>query len=114
MRGTEAIIAARLAGIPVAAVVIDRIAEPPVIRWPELEIEGGDVVGKIEVYDADTIASLDLRCCHGLRVSIFAGSYAEGWPLLERVLDCEPASMIFATPEMAARFDGEELHTWEM
>lgn len=113
MRGAEEIIAARLAGMPVRSVVIDRLREPPVVRWPSLEAEAGEVVGRVEVYDADTVASLDLRCCHGLKVLIFAQSYGD-WPIAVKAMDCEPSELTFAAPEFAAHFDGERLQAWEL
>lgn len=114
MRGAAEIVAARLFGVPVASVVIDRISSPPAPSWPVLEASGGEVVGRIEVYDSDTVASLDLRCCHGLRVSIYAPTYATGWSLAERAMECEPSELIFAAQDFAAHYDGERLQAWEM
>lgn len=113
MRGAEEVVAARLAGMPVRSVVIDRMSEPPVVRWPSLEAEEDGIIGRLEVYDSDTFASLDLRCCHGLSVLILAKSYGD-WPLAVKAMDCEPAEMTFAAPEFAAHYDGEELKAWEL
>ncbi len=119
MQGHDVIVAARLQGIRVSRVSIELLAEPPhrAYDWqrPGVERDGDEIVGRIEVYADDLPETLDLRCCHGLPVSIIAPSYTAGWPLAVRVVDAEPARLTFASPEMAARYSTEwGLQAWEL
>lgn len=120
MRGHEAIVAARLAGLRIDRVEVERLDsdERPatVVDWRQAGVIEFDCerVGLIEILPADSVATLDLRCCHGLPVLVLASSYERGWPIAERVIDVEPASLNFAAPDMAARYADGRVEAWEL
>lgn len=119
MRGNEAIVAARMAGTSVDRIDIEVLPDRPANRrrWtpPGLEVVGSTVVGRIEVYASDNPMTADLRCCYGLPVLVLADSYDAGWPIAQRVIDCDPLSLHFAAPDFAARFSHSEgLVGWEL
>lgn len=120
MRGHEDIVAARLAGHRVDRIEIERLAtkdmpEPALgVPMAGLHRHGGEIVGLVLVLPTDSAAQLDLRCCYGMSVLVLAGSYADGWSIAERVIEVEPASMRFAAPEFAARYENGRLDAWEL
>lgn len=118
MRGAEAVIAARLDGMPIARIDVEVLPAKPQSRrrWtpPGLEAEAGALVGRIEVYPDDNPLTLDLRCCYGLPVLVVAHSYDAGWPVAQRAIDCDPASLNFAAPDYAVRYANGEMQAWAM
>jgi len=119
MRGHDAITAARLRGIPVSRVSIEVLPEPPhrAYDWqrPGIEVDGHEIVGRIEVYADDVAEALDLRCCHGLPVQVLSPSYSAGWPIAARAVEAEPARLTFCAPDYAGRYSNEwGLQAWEL
>lgn len=118
MRGAEAVIAARMAEVPLRRIDIDVLAGKPDARrrWqqPGLEILADAAVGRIEVYAADNPLTLDLRCCYGLPVLVTADSYDAGWPVAQKAIDCECALLNFAAADYAARYENGRIEAWEM
>lgn len=116
MRGHEAIVAGRLDGWRFRRIDVEvRRAAQQRTGWPTPgpEAVGADLIGRIEVDSGEAAGLLDFRCCHGLPVLVVADSYETGWPIAVRVMDAEPASLNFASPEMAIRIDGQGMMTWE-
>lgn len=118
MRGVEAIVAARLAEVPLRRIDIEVLPAKPQSRrrWqpPGLEVLGAAAVGRIEVYADDNPLTLDLRCCYGLPVLVLAESYDAGWPFAQRAIDCDCASLNFAAADYAARYTPERIDAWAM
>lgn len=118
MRGIEPIVSARLVGMPVDRIDIEVLQEKPQNRrrWtpPGLEAFGRSVIGRVEVYADDNPLTLDLRCCYGLPVLVLADSYDTGWPVAQRAIDCDPASLNFAAADYVARYANGRLEAWEM
>lgn len=117
MRGHDAIVKARLAGLSLSRIDVDVLPSGVKLdRWekPGIEWLGGVPVGRIEVDEAENPALLDMRCCHGLPVLVLAASYADGWPVAERVADAGPESLAFCALDMAVRVNEEGMQAWEM
>lgn len=116
MRGHDAITAGRLQGWRFRRVdveVIDGARDRRGWTAPGAECIGADLIGRIEVGPNESAGALDFRCCYGLPVLVVADSYDTGWPVAVRIMDAEPASLHFASPEMAIRIDQGEMLTWE-
>ena len=117
MRGHDAIVQARLSGARFERIDVDVLAgSEQREHWkpPGIEVLGGRVVGRIEVQAGENAALLDLRCCHGLPVLVLAASYADGWPVAQRVADAGPTSLAFCALDMAVRVNEEGMQAWEM
>lgn len=120
MRGHEAVVAARLAGVRIDRIEVERLLADdypgPVLGDSTAGIERrpDGVVGSIEILARESVATLDLRCCHGMDVLVLAGSYEAGWPVAERIIEVEPASLRFAAPAFAARYENGRLEAWEL
>ena len=108
MTGHEALIAARLARLPVAGVSLAVGGRADVDQRADglhfaLGVKEGEATG------------LDLRGCHGLPVVIHADSYEAGFPFFDRVQDFEPSMIALCAPEVLLRYDNERgLEQWEM
>lgn len=117
MRGHEAIVAGRLEGWRFRRIDVEVLqATRQRVGWtsPGPEAIGRDLVGRIEVDAREAPGLLDFRCCYGLHVLMVADSYETGWPVAVRVMDAEPASLHFASPEMVIRIDSKGMQTWEL
>lgn len=117
MRGQDAIVKARLAGLRLSRIDVDVLPSGfKRERWekPGIEWLAGVPVGRIEVDQRENAALLDLRCCRGLPVLVLAPSYADGWPVAQRIADVEPASLTFCAPDMAVRLTDEGMEAWEL
>lgn len=117
MRGHDVIVKARLAGLHLVRIDVDVLpAGANRERWekPGVEWLADAPVGRIEVDHGENAALLDLRCCHGLPVLVLAASYADGWPVAQRVADAGPASLAFCALDMAVRVNEEGMQAWEM
>lgn len=117
MRGHLRIIEARLAGLALARIDVEVMAarfdrprwQPPGVEW-----HGEVAVGRIEILTNESAALLDLRFCRGLPVLVLAPSYDEGWPVAQRIVDVEPASINFCAPDMAVRMANGRMDVWTL
>jgi hypothetical protein len=111
MTGLEALQTVRLAALPVhrLTIEIDSTASPG--TWQA----GGFTESVLIVEKMDSAPRCDLRMARGLDVTIFAPSYARGWPFADAVIEHQPASLTLHAADMAAHWtpDGG-LRAWDL
>lgn len=111
MTGLQALETVRFAGLPVhrLTVEIDSTASPG--TWQA----SGFTESVLVVEKTDSAPRCDLRLARGLDVSIFAPSYARGWPFADAVIEHEPASVTFHGGDMVAHWTpGKGLRAWDL
>lgn len=112
MKGHDAIVQARLAGVRLSRIDVDVLprgaAAVAGVEWI------GEPVGRLAIHADENPQRLDFRCCHGLPVLVLAGSYAEGWRFAERIADEFPAELRFCAPDMAVRVNDKGMQAWEV
>lgn len=111
MTGLESLQNVRLEGLPVhrLTIEIDSTASPG--TWQA----SGETESVLCIEKTDSAPRCDLRLARGLAVSIFAPSYARGWPFADAVIEHEPAEVTFHAADMAARWTPEKgLVAWDL
>lgn len=111
MTGLQALETVRLAGLPVHRLTIELDASASPGTWQA----SGFVESVLVVEKTDSAPRCDLRLARGLDVSIFAPSYAAGWPYAAAVIEHEPASLTFHGGDLAAHWTPEKgLRAWDL
>ena len=111
MNGLQALQTVRLAGLPVHRLTleIDSTASPG--TWQA----GGFTEAVLVVEKTDSAPRCDLRLARGLDVSIFAPSYARGWPFADAVIENGAASLTLHATDMVAHWTPEKgLRAWDL
>lgn len=114
MLGSQEIIAARVARAAFRRIDIDVVPARTTLRYGVEHDNGHPFVGRLEIVVGENPKTLDLRCCHGLPVVVFAETCAAGWPVVERVLGVEAKTVTLASCDAMVRIDEQgETTVWE-
>ncbi len=114
MLGSQEIIAARVARVAFRRIDIDVVPTRTKLRHGVESDNGHPFVGRLEIVHGENIKTLDLRCCHGVPVVVFADTCAAGWPVVERVLGVPAKSVTLASVDAMVRVDEQgETTVWE-
>ena len=111
MNGLQALQTVRLAGLPVHRLTLEIDSSASHGTWQS----SGSVESVLTVEKTDSAPRCDLRLARGLDVSIFAPSYARGWPFADAVIEHGAASLTLHAADMAAHWtpDGG-LRAWDL